>query len=87
MKVKELMEVAGVTKTGTALQLIRDAITEIELISKENITQYTTDLTKDQAEYNLPANLIEVTNVKIKDATSGYFCPLTRVIIMNYKEK
>ena len=81
------MEVAGVTKTGTALQLIRDAITEIELMSKENVTQYTTDLTKDQAEYNLPSNLIEVTNVKVKDTTSGYFCPLTRVIITNYKEK
>ena len=87
MKVKEVMELAGVTKTGLALALIKDAITEIELLSKENITQYTTDLTADQANYNLPSNLVEVTAVKILDQTSSYFCPLTRVIIENYKEK
>lgn len=87
MKVQEVMEVAGITKTGTAIQLIKDAITEIELISAENVTQYTTDLTKDQSAYNLPSNLVEVTGVKIKDETSDYFCPITRVIIENYKEK
>ena len=87
MKVQEVMEVAGITKTGTALQLIKDAITEIELTAAENVTQYTTDLTADQSAYNLPSNLIEVTGVKIKDQTSGYFCPITRVIVTNYKEK
>ena len=83
MKVGEIMEVAGVTKTGTALQLIKDALTEIELLAKENITQYTTNLVKDQTVYNLPSNLIEVTDVKIKDLDSEYFCPIHRVIIDN----
>ena len=87
MKVKEVMELAGVTKTGLALALIKDALTEIELLSKENVTQYTTDLTAEQANYNLPANLVDVTSVKVLDKTSNYFCPLTRVIIENYKEK
>ena len=87
MKVGEIMEVTGISKTGTALQLIKDAMTEIELTASENVTQYTHDLTKDQSAYNLPSNLIEVTTVKIKDETSGYFCPISRVIIDGYKEK
>ena len=87
MKVKEVMERAGMTQTGLALALIKDGLAEIELVAKENITQYTTDLTKDQAAYNLPSNLVEVTAVKIKDQTSGYFCPIQRVVIDNYKEK
>jgi hypothetical protein len=87
MKVSEVMELAGITKTGLALALIKDALTEVELVAKENVTQYTTDLTKDQTEYNLPSNLVEVTNVKIKDPVSGYWCPIPRVIIENYKEK
>ena len=69
------MELAGVTKTGLALALIKDALTEIELLSKENVTQYTTDLTAEQANYNLPANLVDVTSVKVLDKTSNYFCP------------
>ena len=87
MKIRELMELAGVTKTGLAIALIKDALTEIELSAKENITQYTTDLTADQSTYNLPANLVEVTGVKVLDSTSGYYCPLTRVIMKKYKEK
>lgn len=87
MTVGEIMEIAGVSKTGTALQLIKDAMTEIELLSHENVTQYKTNLVKDQATYNLPSNLIEVLNVKIKDTDSEYYCPLSRVIIENYKEK
>ena len=81
------MELAGVTKTGLALALIKDALTEVELVAKENVTQYITDITEDVTQYNLPANLVEVTNVKIKDPNSGYWCPLPRVVIENYKEK
>ena len=87
MTVREIMELSGVTKTGLALALIKDALTEVELVAKENVTQYTTNLTADQSQYNLPANLVEVTNVKIKDPTSGYWCPIPRVVIENYKEK
>ena len=87
MKVREIMDLAGVTKTGLALALIKDALTEIELAAKENITQYTTDLTKDQSQYNLPSNIIQVTNVKIKDPDTDYWCPIPRVLINNYKEK
>lgn len=81
------MELSGITKTGLALALIKDALTEIELTAKENVTQYLTHLTKDQAAYNLPSNLVEVTAVKIKDSESGYWCPIDRVIVQNYKEK
>ena len=87
MKIRELMELAGVTKTGLAIALVKDALTEIELSAKENITQYTTDLTADRSSYNLPSNVVEVTGVKILDSTSGYYCPLMRVIMKRYKEK
>ena len=56
-------------------------------MTNENVTQYTTDLTKDQATYNLPSNLVQVKEIKIKDTDSEYFCPIPRVNIEGYKEK
>ena len=87
MTVKELMELTGETRFNLVKVLINDALNEIQLMTNENVTQYTTDLTKDQATYNLPSNLVQVKEIKIKDTDSEYFCPIPRVNIEWYKEK
>ena len=87
MKIKELMELTGETRFNLIKVLINDALNEIQLRTKENITQYTTDLVNDQSAYNLPSNLVQVTNVKIKNDRSDYFEPINRIIIDDYKEK
>ena len=87
MTVKELMELTGETRFNFIKVLINDALNEVQLRTKENVTQYTTDLVNEQSAYNLPSNLVQVTNVKIKNPKSDYFEPLGRIILEDYKEK
>jgi len=87
MTVKELMELTGETRFNYIKVLLNDALNEIQLMTNENVTQYKTDLTVDVSEYNLPSNLVQVKNIKIKDIDTDYFCPIQRVNIPNYKEK
>tara|TARA_Y100000593_G_C4230380_1_gene296661 strand:+ start:304 stop:567 length:264 start_codon:yes stop_codon:yes gene_type:complete len=87
MKVKELMELVGETRFNFIKNLMEDGMSEIQSITNENVTQYTAPLVKDQIPYNLPANLVQVKAVKIKDTESGYYCPIPRVDIPDYKEK
>ena len=81
------MELVGETRFNLVKVMINDALNEVQLRTKENVVQYTTDLVNSQTLYNLPSNLVQVTNVKIKNPRSGYFEPLGRVIIEGYKEK
>ncbi len=87
MTVKELMELTGENRFNYIKVLVNDALNEIQLMTNENVTQYATDLTKDQSTYNLPSNLVQVKEIKIKDTDSGYFCPIPRINIEGYKEK
>jgi len=87
MKVKELMELVGETRFNYIKVLLTDALNEIQLKTKENVTQYLTDLVDGQSVYNLPSNLVQVTHVKVKNPKTDYYEPLGRIIIENYKEK
>lgn len=81
------MELIGETRFNYVKNLIEDGMNEIQLETNENVTQYTTDLVKDQDAYNFPSNLVQVKAVKIIDEDSGYYCPIPRVNIDDYKEK
>jgi len=87
MKIKELMELVGETRFNYVKVLLTDALNEIQLKTKENVTQYLTDLVDGQSVYNLPPNLVHVTHVKVKNPKTDYYEPLSRIIIENYKEK
>ena len=87
MTIKELMESTGETRFNFIKNLMEDGMEEIQAITNENVTQYTSNLVKEQIAYNLPSNLVQVKAVKIKDTESGYFCPIPRVDIEDYKEK
>ena len=87
MTVKELMELTGETRFNLIKVLMNDAMNEIQLMTNENVSQFTTDLVKDKDEYNLPSNLVQVKAIKIKDTDTDYYCPIERINIQNYKEK
>ena len=75
------MELTGETRFNYIKVLLNDALNEVQLKTKENITQYTTDIVNEQSVYNLPSNLVQVTKVKVKNPKSDYFEPLNRIII------
>jgi hypothetical protein len=87
MTVKELMELTGETRFNYVKVLINDALNEIQLITNENVTQYTTTLEEGVSKYSLPSNLVQVKDIKIKDTETGYYNPIPRIHIKEYKEK
>ena len=87
MTIKELMELVGETRFNFIKRMLDDGLNEIQLVTKENVTQYTTNLEANQSAYNLPSNLVECTDVKIKDTDTEYYVPIPRAIIKGYREK
>tara|TARA_Y100000593_G_scaffold83824_1_gene158294 strand:- start:9547 stop:9810 length:264 start_codon:yes stop_codon:yes gene_type:complete len=87
MTVKELMEITGETRFNLVKIFLRDCLTEIQLITNENIAQYTTDLVNGQSSYDLPKNLLQVGDVKIYNDKTELYEPVERVVPYNYKEK
>jgi hypothetical protein len=87
MTIKELMELTGQTRFNMMKMFLEDGIAEIQLITKENVTQKKENITAETSSYALPTDLVEVSDVKILDTDSSYYVPIPRVIIKNYKEK
>lgn len=83
MTIKELMELTGETRFNMIKVLIRDALIEMELLTNENIVQYTTDIVKDQLEYDIPSNMVQLKHIKIKNRNTGKYEPIDRVINTN----
>jgi len=86
MTVKELMELTGETRFNLVKILLRDCMTEMQMLTNENVVQYTTDLVNDQKSYDLPENLIQVRNIKIKNQDTGLYAPIKRVVDTDIKE-
>ena len=60
--------------------LIRDALIEMELLTNENIVQYTSDIVENQWEYDIPSNMVQLKHIKIKNTDTGKYEPIYRVI-------
>ena len=69
MKVKELIERIGAEEipTGRVIAYIKDGLEEINTISETHITTERNDITKDQRFYELPANLIQLKDIRCKN--------------------
>jgi hypothetical protein len=87
MKIKELMEMTGQTRFNLIKRYLQDGIAEIQLLTKENVTQKKENIVAETSSYALPTDLVEVSDVKVLDTDSDYYIPIPRVIIKNYKEK
>ena len=54
MKVKEIMERAGITQTGRAIAYIKDAMEDINIYSETHITTERIGINSGQRFYNFP---------------------------------
>lgn len=67
MKVQELMERVGMSETGRALAYIKDGLEEINTISETHVTTERLDITEDQRFYELPMDVIKITDIRCKN--------------------
>ena len=67
MKVQELMERCGMTETGRAIAYIKDGLEEINTISETHVKTQRLDITTDQRFYELPMDVIKVTDIRCKN--------------------
>jgi len=79
MMMKELMERVGEKRFNLVKALAKDAITEIEQITKENIDVQRGDIVKDQTMYILPPYMIRLMAVKIYDEDTKKYHPINRI--------
>ena len=67
MKVKELMERTGIPETGRAVAYIKDGLEEMNIMAETHITTERIDITQDQRYYNLPHDLVKITDIRCKN--------------------
>ena len=66
MKVKEIMERAGTTETGRAIAYIKDALSEVNVLSETHVTKERIDITADQRFYEIPQDCVKVLDIRCK---------------------
>ncbi len=67
MKVKELMERAGITETGRAIAYIKDAIEEINLEGEAAVRTERINVEKDKRFYTFPSDMVKVLEIRCKN--------------------
>jgi hypothetical protein len=67
VKVKEIMERAGMTETGRSIVYIKDAIEEMNLLAEQNVTIDKQNIAQDKRFYTLPKSLVKVLQIRCKN--------------------
>ena len=82
MRVKDIMERAGMTQAGRALAYIRDALHEIELMFPNHISTLDIDIIEDQRSYRVPWDCMKVMDIQCKhhNNTDGEYRSIPRLI-------
>jgi hypothetical protein len=80
MTVQEVMERTGTTETKLVLAWIRDAIHLIQSTYNENIGTWKTDVTDGQRDYPIPADLIKIMSVSVKDTEAKKYKRIRRLV-------
>ena len=63
MKIKELMERTGLSETGRAVAYIKDGLREMNMMSETHINTERIDITANQRYYDLPLDLVKITDI------------------------
>ena len=71
MKVKELMERAGIVETGRAIAYIKDGLDEINMIAETHIKTQRINITADQRFYEFPYDMIKAVDIRCKNHGNG----------------
>ena len=67
MKIKELMESTGLSETGRAVAYIKDGLREMNMMSETHINTERIDITANQRYYDLPLDLVKITDIRCKN--------------------
>jgi hypothetical protein len=86
MKMKELMERVGERRFNLVKAYAKDAITEIQQITKENMDSIKTDLVAGKSRYDLPPFMIRLGGVKVLDKKTNTYKPIPRIYETNIEE-
>ena len=66
MTVNEIMERVGIKQTGRAIAYIKDALTEMNLLSETHTKTVRIDINKNQRFYSLPNEMVKVLDIRCK---------------------
>ena len=80
MKVQEIMERVGMRETGLALAWIKDAVHLIQSNYGESLATWKTNITDGTREYPLPANMIKLRSLSVKDTNDSKYKRIRRLI-------
>ena len=67
MTIKELMERVGMTETGRAIAYVKDGLDEMNMQAETHVNVERIDINKDQRYYDLPKDVIKVTDIRCKN--------------------
>ena len=79
MTVQEIMERAGMKDTTLAIAWIKDAIHLIQSSYGENLASWKTNISDGTREYPLPANLIKLRSISVKDTNDSKYKRIRRL--------
>lgn len=82
MKVMEIMERAGIDKTGIAIAYIKDALEEMNLISETHVATVRIKITAKKRYYELPSNMVKILDLRCKNhnCNDGSYKSIPRTI-------
>ena len=67
MKVKELMERAGIPETGRAIAYIKDGLQELNMMFSTHTDIERTSIIKDKRFYDFPDDMVKVIDIRMKN--------------------
>ena len=82
MKVRWLMERAGISKTGMGTRFLKDALKEIAYYAPTHISNSSINIVKDKRFYDIPKDAIKITDIKVKNHmnTDGEYKSIPRLV-------
>ena len=80
MTVQEMMERVGMKETTLAVAWIKDAIHLIESSYGNDIATWKTDISDGTREYPLPANIIKLRSISVKDTNDSKYKRIRRLV-------
>ena len=86
MTFKEVMERTGEYRFNFVKSLVKDALAEIEQITKENVDLQETALEKDKQRYEIPNYVIRLNSVKVYNSENDKYYPIKRIRPTNIVE-
>ena len=67
MKVKEIMERAGMSQTGKAIAYIKDGLEDLNIKFETHTTTERIDITEDKRFYEFPHDMVKVIDIRMKN--------------------